>query len=344
MFCKKCGAQLPDGSKFCRKCGAKCVEDAAPAAAGSSAAEPPKQKKKSGKAIWIVVICLVVGIAGCVGAFFLFHSKDQSEDANKAANDSESSIATDAEETAGTSEQDSEKPAKTTSAAKHTDSSEDEEFEKKAASSDDAKAVLDAANTVFESQGVTSTGNYRYGNDAKIDEQLKSKCDFLDDYTNVSIYTLDGKALSVVCYKEEDGTRTYSTAPTSCTDEMLRSGVSTIYLALDAEGKLQANNHEAEKLGEKFDGALRLMQHDGNLIQEGTYTLQNCDDLRDYISTDLTPYEAYQQVEFEVYTTDTGLPQCSLILSVDGEYTGAYPTQTTMSNWSTYTLEDGIEK
>lgn len=77
------------------------------------------------------MICLVVGIAGCVGAFFLFHSKDQSEDANKAANDSESSIATDAEETAGTSEQDSEKPAKTTSAAKHTDSSEDEEFEKK---------------------------------------------------------------------------------------------------------------------------------------------------------------------------------------------------------------------
>ena len=40
MFCKYCGAQVPDGAKFCPKCGASLMEEAAPA----QPEEKPKAK------------------------------------------------------------------------------------------------------------------------------------------------------------------------------------------------------------------------------------------------------------------------------------------------------------
>lgn len=43
MFCPKCGAQLPDGSRFCASCGAQIAGASAPAAAPQAGHVPPVQ-------------------------------------------------------------------------------------------------------------------------------------------------------------------------------------------------------------------------------------------------------------------------------------------------------------
>ena len=49
MFCKYCGSEIEDNSKFCEKCGKK-LDEAVPAAE----AESPMKKKKSKKK-WIIL-------------------------------------------------------------------------------------------------------------------------------------------------------------------------------------------------------------------------------------------------------------------------------------------------
>ena len=102
---------------------------------------------------------------------------------------------------------------------------------------------------------------------------------------------------------------------------MLNSGVSVLYLALDDAGK---------------------MEDAGTPMQDGTYTLRDCGDLADYM--DVSRFDLYQTVDFEVYTASSGQQKCTVILSVDGTYCGAYPVKTTLDNWSDHTLKDGIEK
>ena len=73
MFCKKCGAQMPNGQRFCSSCGAELTAPEAPAA---PAAEPtyenwttpiPKTKPKKGKAkIWILSVVGALLVAAIV--------------------------------------------------------------------------------------------------------------------------------------------------------------------------------------------------------------------------------------------------------------------------------------
>lgn len=81
MFCPKCGAQLPDGSKFCAKCGAQIAAaqpsgGAAPAPApvpGPAPAPMPQPKKHVGPivaiaaAAVIIVAIAVFALRGCGG-------------------------------------------------------------------------------------------------------------------------------------------------------------------------------------------------------------------------------------------------------------------------------------
>ena len=73
-------------------------------------------------------------------------------------------------------------------------------------------------------------------------------------------------------------------------------------------------------------------------MQDGTYTLQDCGDLADYM--DVSRFDLYQTVDFEVYTASSGQQKCTVILSVDGTYCGAYPVKTTLDNWSDHTLKE----
>lgn len=84
MFCRNCGNQLPDGTKFCTSCGAQQTNITSPAAekpAQTSApadkqAEPvyaqpsqpsqPAQPEKKKNNIWVTIIVLV--IAGTIGS------------------------------------------------------------------------------------------------------------------------------------------------------------------------------------------------------------------------------------------------------------------------------------
>lgn len=62
MFCKQCGAQIPDGAKFCRNCGAKADGDnTAPMSSVPSEANQSKGKKsKKGLVILGAIILLVI--------------------------------------------------------------------------------------------------------------------------------------------------------------------------------------------------------------------------------------------------------------------------------------------
>ncbi len=51
MFCPKCGAQLPDGSRFCASCGAQIAGASAPAAAPQAGHVPPVKPVKPGIAV-----------------------------------------------------------------------------------------------------------------------------------------------------------------------------------------------------------------------------------------------------------------------------------------------------
>ena len=73
MFCKYCGSEIEDNSKFCEKCGKK-LDEAVPAAE----AESPMKKKKSKKK-WIILavaaVLVVVVLAAVIGS-----SGDDSEE------------------------------------------------------------------------------------------------------------------------------------------------------------------------------------------------------------------------------------------------------------------------
>ncbi len=77
MFCNKCGAQIPDNSKFCPKCGAQIIPTASESAKVEKAADPisgsapqnggkgtpktPPEKKK--RKIWIPVVIIIAVVA-----------------------------------------------------------------------------------------------------------------------------------------------------------------------------------------------------------------------------------------------------------------------------------------
>ena len=92
MYCKHCGAQLPDGSKFCSKCGKSLVDQAVQAVAGTAAqpAENPyvqqaqpaqhqtpakENNPKKGKKVLIAVIVAVLAVALLAGAIALIDRK-----------------------------------------------------------------------------------------------------------------------------------------------------------------------------------------------------------------------------------------------------------------------------
>lgn len=76
MFCSKCGAQIPDGSKFCPNCGNVMMDNNAPdmafnpahgyAAPVGAYAAPKPVKKKSKAGLVIGIIAGVVAIAAVV--------------------------------------------------------------------------------------------------------------------------------------------------------------------------------------------------------------------------------------------------------------------------------------
>ena len=93
MYCKHCGEQIPDGSKFCSKCGKSLVPPAQPAQAAPTVnaapaqpvqpaqtvqpqpATPPANKsKKGGKKILIAVIAAVLALALVGGVIALIAS------------------------------------------------------------------------------------------------------------------------------------------------------------------------------------------------------------------------------------------------------------------------------
>ena len=66
MFCKECGAEIPDDSKHCSECGAKLVNDAPVVETKKEEKESFFNKNKNmfvGCCIAIIVIFLLVGIA-----------------------------------------------------------------------------------------------------------------------------------------------------------------------------------------------------------------------------------------------------------------------------------------
>jgi hypothetical protein len=66
MFCKKCGAQLPEGSTFCPMCGTNNAENAGEEQAATGGNVPKFGKKKLGiiLAAVVVVVVLVIAVAG----------------------------------------------------------------------------------------------------------------------------------------------------------------------------------------------------------------------------------------------------------------------------------------
>ena len=68
MFCKYCGSEIEDNSKFCEKCGKK-LDEAVPAAE----AESPVKKKKSKKK-WIILAVAADGSVQVSENQFLQHS------------------------------------------------------------------------------------------------------------------------------------------------------------------------------------------------------------------------------------------------------------------------------
>ncbi len=88
MICSRCGAEIPDTSKFCTKCGASVAEMQSEASAASSDSVPASvptdekngsEEKKAGgskKKLFIIIpIVIVVLAALAVAAFFLFGMK-----------------------------------------------------------------------------------------------------------------------------------------------------------------------------------------------------------------------------------------------------------------------------
>lgn len=95
MYCKHCGAEVPEGYKYCTKCGAKIEPVAAQQA--SQQAEPVKPElpktahekpQKSGstkKAVWIGIVTAVIIILIAALVFVLVHSHQQNNVQDTAA-------------------------------------------------------------------------------------------------------------------------------------------------------------------------------------------------------------------------------------------------------------------
>lgn len=70
MFCKKCGSEMPDESKFCSKCGYNYVEDRA-----------ANSNKSNKKPLWLVLVRLVViailTIGLCIALFMIYAALSQ---------------------------------------------------------------------------------------------------------------------------------------------------------------------------------------------------------------------------------------------------------------------------
>ena len=91
MFCRKCGAQLENGTKFCVKCGTPVTQTEAPAKEYSPAVQPVKQnnknlkmeEKKQGKGLLIggiIILLLLLAVLG-LGVLLLsqYWGKDTEE-------------------------------------------------------------------------------------------------------------------------------------------------------------------------------------------------------------------------------------------------------------------------
>lgn len=67
MFCKKCGTQLKEGSKFCSNCG-NCISDDDTKILNNSEINSDNIKKKTFKKIWIISILIIIAfVAGVIG-------------------------------------------------------------------------------------------------------------------------------------------------------------------------------------------------------------------------------------------------------------------------------------
>lgn len=79
MFCRNCGAQIPDGSAFCRNCGQRVADGSSGPASVPPASQPaaqspsaPARRKGRRGAVVAVVIVAVVAIVAAAGAGLYF--------------------------------------------------------------------------------------------------------------------------------------------------------------------------------------------------------------------------------------------------------------------------------
>lgn len=101
MFCKNCGAELKDGSKFCTKCGATLTPipqeaPAMPVATYSNENTPPKKSKAGLILLIILLILIVLGGAGAGLFFFLNQNKEEDTGSRRRARDEKVTEQTDA--------------------------------------------------------------------------------------------------------------------------------------------------------------------------------------------------------------------------------------------------------
>lgn len=74
MFCKECGAEIPDDSKHCKECGANLIEDESKENNAQINEEKSKEKKKFNKK-WLIGCCIgIIIIFGVVA--YMSNSSD----------------------------------------------------------------------------------------------------------------------------------------------------------------------------------------------------------------------------------------------------------------------------
>lgn len=77
MYCKKCGSQIPDGSKFCKYCGAnlavteKIIEPSGPVSIARPTTQPTRESRKKNKIVPIVLIILALLVVSGIVLFLL---------------------------------------------------------------------------------------------------------------------------------------------------------------------------------------------------------------------------------------------------------------------------------
>ena len=79
MFCRNCGAQIPDGSAFCRNCGQRVADGSSEPASVPPASQPvvqsqpmPARRKRRSGAVVAIAIVAVVAIVAAAGAGLYF--------------------------------------------------------------------------------------------------------------------------------------------------------------------------------------------------------------------------------------------------------------------------------